>query len=510
MSVSSPTSVDKQFSNEHLSGDLKRLSVRGGMATLAGQGVKFLLQLASTMILARLLTPGDFGLIAMVTAITAFIMVFRELGLSQATIQRAEINHGQVSTLFWINVAVGVALMLITLALAPAVAWFYKDPRLILVTAALSTTFVFSGLTVQHEALLRRQMRLTTVATRDVAAMAAGILTAVLCAWDGMGYWSLVWMHLVTAATNAAFVWFASGWIPGRPVRRSGVRSMLKLGGWLTAFSFVNYFARNLDSVLIGRFCGSQPLGLYSRAYSLLLFPLGQITAPMTAVAVPALSRLQNEPERYRRFYLKAVKLIAYVSMPLVSALGVLSSEVVQLILGTEWLEAGPIFTILALAAVCQPIGSTVGWIFISSGQTRRMFAWNCVAVPLILLSFLAGLPWGARGVASGYAVCNILLIVPELSFALKHSPISLRDVLAVLCRPLTLSLAVTFSMIIARAAVIESGPAWIFLASLATGATVLIALSRALSLFWADMQDIFDLRKVFLNRTGITNDTCP
>ena len=182
---------NSHFSTEHLSLGLRRLSVRGGAATFAGQGMKFVLSLGSTMILARLLTPQDFGLIAMVIAVTEFILVFKDLGLSTATVQQAEIDHDQVSTLFWINVALSATLMLITFALAPVIAWFYKDPRLISVTAAISTTFLFGGLTVQYQALLRRQMRISAVVTIEVAAIAIGILTGILCAWVGMGYMGL-------------------------------------------------------------------------------------------------------------------------------------------------------------------------------------------------------------------------------------------------------------------------------------------------------------------------------
>ena len=275
------------------------------------------------MVLARILTPRDFGLIAMVAAVTRFILVFKDLGLSMATVQKAEINHGQISTLFWINIAISSALMLLTMALAPGVAWFYKEPRLAWVTLALASAFIFGGLTVQHQALLRRQMRFVTLATIDISSMAAGVATGVICGLAGLGYWSLVLMQLVTPITMAAGVWIASGWRPGPPVRRSGVREMLAFGGYLTGFSVVNYFARNLDKILLGRFWGSQSVGIYTKAYFLLLLPLSQVTAPITAVVVPALSRLQNEPKRYRNYYLKAIKLIAYITAPLEAAIGI-------------------------------------------------------------------------------------------------------------------------------------------------------------------------------------------
>lgn len=449
------------------------------------------------MVLARLLTPQDFGLIAMVTALTGFIMIFKDLGLSMATVQRAEINHGQISTLFWINVALSVALMLITLALAPAVAWFYQDPRLAAVTAALSVAFLFGGLTVQHQALLRRQMRLSAVTVIDVLALVVGILTAILCAWAGLGYWSLVWMQIVNAATNAVGVWIASGWIPGRPVRRSGVRSMVAFGGYLTGFGFVNYFARNLDSVLIGRFWGAESLGLYSRAYSLLLFPIGQITAPMTAVAVPALSRLQNEPERYRRFYLKAIKLVAYLSMPLVAAMGVLSSELVQLILGEKWLAASPIFMVLAVAAFWSPVATTVGWIYISSNQTRRMLMWSCIMTPLTILSFGIGLQWDAMGVAASYSILVTLQVVPQFWFAFRNTPVHLGDVILGLRYPLILSVVMILAMLVAYRYLAASGVVLTLIGCSLMGGCVLLILILGVKPIRFDAADILDLIKL-------------
>ncbi len=146
------------FDTEYLKADLKGRSVRGGAVTMAAQGIKFFLQIGSTVVLARLLTPEDFGLIAMVTAVTGFVMMFKDMGLSMATVQRAEIDHAQISTLFWINVVLSLAFMLLTATLAPAIAWFYSEPRLTWITLALAGAFIFSGFTVQHQALLRRQM----------------------------------------------------------------------------------------------------------------------------------------------------------------------------------------------------------------------------------------------------------------------------------------------------------------------------------------------------------------
>lgn len=506
MGVTIP-SEDRYFGTEHLEANLKGRSVRGVAATFVGHGVQFFLQLGSTMILARLLTPKDFGLIAMVTAVTAFIMIFKSLGLSQATVQRAEINHSQVSTLFWINVAVGTALMLITLALAPALAWFYNDPRLVAVTAVISTAFLFSGLTVQHEALLRRQMRLTTVAVRDVAAMAAGIVTGILCAWAGLGYWSLIWMQVARAVTNAAGVWLASGWIPGRPVRRSGVRSMLKFGGWLTGFGLVNYFSRNFDKLLLGRFWGALTLGLYSRAYFLLLFPIAQITSPLTSAAVPGLSRLQNQPDRYRSYYMKAIMVIAYLSMPIAVVTAVLSGEIIYLALGRNWMEASPLFKILAIAAIWQPTVSTVGWILISRGQTGRLFVWSAITAPLRVVSYIVALPWGATGVAVAYTAGTIILVLPTLMFCYGRSPIKVSQVLLTISRPLSLSLIMGLVMSVTHARTFEFGMAKRSVVSLALGTLVLLVTARCLKPIWADVKDVCRFAELILKRSPTSKE---
>jgi len=367
---------DRYFNTDHLHADLKGRSVRGGAVTMTAQAAKFVLGTGSTMILARLLTPEDYGLIAMVTAVTGFVAMFKDMGLSMATVQRAEINHGQISTLFWVNVAVSVLLMLAACALAPGIAWFYGEPRLTWITLALAGGFIFGGLTVQHQALLRRQMRFSTLSTIEVSSMVAGILTGVLSALWGLGYWSLVWMQLSQALAMALGVWITCRWKPGLPARGSGVRPMLAFGGNLTGFSIVNYFARNLDNVLIGWSCGSRQLGFYSKAYSLLLLPLQQVNAPISSVAIPALSRLQHDPKRYTDYYLKSAGLIVALTAPLVVFMAVESNEIVTVILGGQWEGAAAIFFVLSFACLVQPAAVTAGWVHVTTGRPYRMLKW--------------------------------------------------------------------------------------------------------------------------------------
>jgi O-antigen/teichoic acid export membrane protein len=433
---------------EHLKADLKGRSVRGGAVTLAAQWARFCIQMISTVVLARLLTPQDFGLIAMVTAITGFVAMFKDLGLSMATVQRAEINHGQISTLFWINVLLSLCVMLVIAALAPAIAWFYGEPRLIWVTLVLAGAFIFGGLTVQHTALLKRQMRFCALAVIDIVSMSAGVLAGIIAALYGLRYWALVIMSLSQPITRAATTWIICPWWPGLPVRESSVREMLAFGGNLTGFNLLNYFARNGDNLLIGKFWGAGQLGLYSKAYSLLLLPLGQIKGPVSAVAVPALSRLQNDPERYRRYYYRAINMMAFISMPLVAVLAALSHEIIVIMLGKQWADSAIIFKVLAFAAFFQPIWSALGWIYVSLGQTKRLMHWGLVTVPLTVLSFVIGLPWGALGVATSYTVCFVcLILVPSFWYAFRFSPVNLSGLFRAVRCPVVLGLCVYVGM---------------------------------------------------------------
>ncbi|HEX8707729.1 MAG TPA: lipopolysaccharide biosynthesis protein [Pyrinomonadaceae bacterium] len=426
---STASDPERHFRTEHLKATLKSRSARGSAVTVGAQGLKFVISMSSTVVLARLLTPQDYGLIGMVIVIIGFISMFKDMGLSLATVQRPEINHRQVSTLFWINFSISVALMLLTMAIAPLVSLFYHEPRLTWITIGLAATFILGGLTVQHQALLQRQMRFGALAAIDLLSLLAGIVTAIVSAWYGAGYWALVFAQFATALANAAGVWMMCDWRPGGPTRNSGVRPMLALGGNLTGFSMVNYFARNLDNVLIGRFWGPQQLGLYAKAYQLLLLPIEQINSPVTAVVVPTLSRLVDSPERYRQAYLRILEKLTMLTMPGVAFMIATSGWLVQLVLGPKWMGVSPIFTLLGIAGLLQPVGNTVGWLFTTQGRTKRMFKVGNILGLIAIVSILAGLPWGAVGVAASYAIVDICIRTPFLFwFVGREGPVRTAD----------------------------------------------------------------------------------
>jgi Membrane protein involved in the export of O-antigen and teichoic acid len=385
--------------------------------------------MAGTVVLARLLTPRDYGLIGMVTVVTGFLMMFKDIGLSQATVQRAELNHGQTSNLFWINVLASIVIALAALAMAPAIARFYGEPRLTFITMALAAGFVFSGLNVQHQALLRRQMRFGLLAAASIISGTVGLAVGIFLAWRGAHYWALVGQQLAVAFASAAAVWVFCRWRPGRPSRNTGVREMLAFGGNVTGYNVVNYFARNGDNLLIGKVWGSQSLGLYDKAYQLLLFPLTQINYPVSAVLVPTLSRLVDEPERYRAAFLRTLEKIVMVTMPAIAFLMVTADWVVQVVLGPQWTPAGRIFAWLAVAGFLQPVGNTTGWLFVSQNRTRTMLHWGFVGSATAIISIVIGLPWGAVGVAMSYGLIGLFVRTPlNLWFVGREGPVRTSD----------------------------------------------------------------------------------
>lgn len=400
--------------------DLKRKSVVGGVAAVSAQGAKFVLQTATTVVLARLLSPQDFGLQAMVVVVTGFLGLFRDAGLGMATIQRHEVTHQQTSTLFWINVAVGATLATLCAALAPVLVAFYHEPRLYWIAVVSGVTFIFNGLAAQHGALLQRGMRFVTQAKIDVLSVAVGSGTGVVMALLGCRYWSLVGMAIATSIVSAAAVLLAVAWVPGPPRRRSGIQSMLHFGGLATCNSFVVFLAWNAEKLLLGRFCGADALGLYGRAFQLVTLPVQQLNIAVTGVAFPALSRIQHDATRLARSFLRGFSLLISSTIPITITCALFAEEIVRIVLGPKWMEATAIFRLLAPVALVFAVANPLSWLVMSTGRIGRALSISTATTPLVILGIVLGLSHGPKGVALGYSLAMTLLIIPIAAWS-KH-----------------------------------------------------------------------------------------
>ena len=365
----------------------------------------------------------------MVSSCVAFAALLRDLGLNAATIYRTHISHAQLSALFYLSVGFNVLLALVVAVLAPVVAWFFNEPRLAPLTAAFGLVGMIAGAQSQQIAILTRGLRFKTLATIDALAATASTIAGVSIAWLTLSYWALF-----AAAAASAFVSFIAVWIvcefrPGRPSFENAFKEFISFGSSVSGFNIVNYFARNADNLLIGRYYGPGQLGFYDRAYQLLVFPLSQIQLTLGRVMVPLLARLKTEPIRYYSAYTECISLVMMATQPGLIFAVVFAADVIQILFGPYWMPAAPIFKWLGIAGIHQVMTSTVGWLYISQGRGSEYFRVGMFGATVTVASFILGLHWGALGVAIAYTIINYLAIVPVSWWAAgQKGPVTTRD----------------------------------------------------------------------------------
>jgi PST family polysaccharide transporter len=435
--------------------DLKQRTIRGGLARLCAQGANFFIRLCSLMVLARLLGPKDFGLVGMVTAFTGILTLFRDFGLSSAAIQRTHVTDEQISTLFWINIFVGMLLGLLAVAGAPIIAAFYHEPRLVGVTAVLALGFVFNAAGVQHSVLLQRQMRFTALAVINTVGLIAGTAIGIGGARAGYGYWALVGMTVTIPLISTVGFWLTTAWVPGMPHRQTGIRSMLRFGGTVTLNGLVSYLANNVEKVLLGRFWGVDALGIYGRAYQLVNIPTDNLNFAAGEVAFSALSRLQDDPIRLKRYFLTGYSVVLALTLPMTIACALFADDVILVVLGPKWSAAVPLFRLLAPTILVFAIVNPLFWLLSSLGLVERSLKMGLVIAPLMILSYVVALPYGPRGVAFAYSTVMMLWVLPAIAWTVHGTVISVRDMLLTVSRPLASSLvAGTFAFGVQRCCV--------------------------------------------------------
>jgi PST family polysaccharide transporter len=394
------------------------------------------------MILGRLLDPSDYGLVAMVTAFTGVLNMFGAFGLFQAAIQRDSLSEKESTTLFWLNVAFGGLLTLTAIAAAPAVSGFYHEPRLLAIMEIVGIMFVITGAGIQHGVLLQRRMLFGMSATVEIGALLIGTVVSVGMAMAGYGYWALVSITLTLPLATTIGLWIATGWIPGRPQMVPTVRSMLQFGFGTTLNGFVSYFANNIDKLLLGRVWGTEALGLYGRAFHLINFPGDNLNATIGEVAFAALSRTKDDLDRFRRYFLKGYSLVVTLTVPLTVVCALFADDLVVVILGPKWAAAAEIFRLLSPTILVFAINNPLGWLLNSLGLVKRGAYIALLSAPLVVAAVVAGIPYGARGVAAAYSTVMVIKVVPIIVWALHGTGVRVHEIFAALSRPLGASVA--------------------------------------------------------------------
>ena len=409
-----------------------RTVLAGYAHTGSSQAVRAILLLGSTIILARLLSPEDFGVVAMAAPVLALLLLFQDLGLSAATVQAKSITDEQSNTIFWVTFMVSASLASLLVVASPLVGSFYDDARVGYVTAAYGGILLLTSTALQPTALLSRRLEFRVIGRIVIVSASANFAATVICAFLLANYWAIVLGNLTGAAVQLGLTWKMQPWRPQRRFALRGAGSILRFGGSVAAFDLLNFLSRNADNILIGRFWGAGPLGFYERSYSLMMAPLQLVSGPIARVMLPVLSRLQEEPQRYNQAYLSSLGGLLLATMP-VAALAIATSEqLVSLLLGSRWSAAAPIFFWLAIGCLYQPLGSSLGLLFTSTGRGRALFQWGLFSSATTVLSFVAGLQWGPVGVAKAYIIAGLLRLPVLVIWATRTTPVRAIDVYAI------------------------------------------------------------------------------
>lgn len=389
-------------------GNLHAKTVTGVAWSFGGRVLKVGMHFVISIVLARLLTPDDFGLLGMIVVFTGFAALFTDLGFSAALVQRPEVEERHRTSIFWFNLVAGGLVGAAVFGAAPLLADFYDEPRLVAITQLLALNFLLGSANVVQTGLLRRRLDFRNLAFIEVASLLAGGGIGIGLALTGHGVWSLVWKILVSTAVSVGVMWWLLDWRPAAAFDRKAVRELLGFSGNLLGFQTFNYWVRSFDDLLIGRVVGSSGLGVYSRAYESMLIPMRQVSDVVGKVMFPSLSKIQEDPGRVKRVYLRTLALIALVTFPMVVGLAVIADAFVLGLYGPKWVEVTPLLRILCVVGLLQSIGTTTGWIYQSQGRTDWMFRWGLASGVATLIAFGIGIQWGVLGVVLAYTIRTV------------------------------------------------------------------------------------------------------
>jgi PST family polysaccharide transporter len=410
--------------------------VRGGGFMFAGQLLRTGVTIGSNIVVARLLSPNDYGLFAMATVVSGFLLQFASFRVHLAVIQRKEVSHAQLSTLFWAQLTWSSLLALVCWASGPLLTLWFHEPAAATLLAVLGLTLPLNAAYGWHLTLLRRELRFRTVASIDLASYTLATLLVIVSAWRGLGYWALAIGVVAERFIAAVITWTRVSWRPGRPRRGSGVRSLVAFGANLTASGLLSYATRNVDNALIGWRWGAAPLGEYARAYAVFISPLSQLFPPLHEVMVPILSRVQDDDDELVRLFTLAVRVLAWLTMPLTIFILVGASPIITVLLGAQWRGSAPILQWLCVGGAVQGVHASLGWLYIARAKSGAVLRFGTFSAIVTIVSFLIGLPFGPRYVAASYSVVVWALALAYYFHASKVTELDLRPMLRALIWP--------------------------------------------------------------------------
>lgn len=397
------------------------------------------LQLVQLAVLARLLTPADYGLLAMVTVVLGFASQFADMGANSAFVHKQRVTDEQRTSLYWLNVGSSIALMLLLILISPVIAWMMNEPRLTPLLMVMASSLFITALGQQVRMAAEKQLDFRPVVVLEITSALLGFGVAVLAAWSNFGVWAILAGSLTgsVVATAGAWLFLSRGWRLRWRFQWAEVRPFLAFGGALVANHFVNYLNASIDFLLVGRLLGASQLGIYSVPRNLVLQIQDMVNPIVTRVGFPLIAQMQHDRERVRSIYLKTMNMTASINAPIHLGMAFFAPEIVALLLGKEWQEVTPILQVLALWGMFRSLGNPVGTLLFGMGRADLSLKWNLGLTAVVPATLWLGAQWGTLGMAWALLVLQLMLFVPAWYFLIRPlCPLSLKDYAIVSFKP--------------------------------------------------------------------------
>lgn len=398
-------------------------------------------------LLARLLEPQAFGLVALAAVFIAFIQIFLDQGFSDAIVQRQNLEPEHLDTAFWINLVIGALMTMISITAAGLVANLFNQPQLAPVIRVLSISFLLSALSSVQVAIFRRNLAFKPLAVRSLIAEVTGGLVGLTMAFMGFGVWSLVGKQLTSGLAQVLVLWWASDWRPALNISRKHFKELFSFGVNVVGIKFVDFFNRRSDDLLIGYFLGSVALGYYTIAYRILLVMTELLTSIIGQVEMPILSKLQQEPEKIRSAFYKVTQSISLISFPTFIGTAALAPELVQVLFGEQWLPSIPVMQILSFIGMVHSVSYSNGSVIMAMGKPLWKLKLNCMHAVANVLGFIIAVRWGIVAVASVYVIRSYLLTPVDLCVVRRLIGIRLTTYIFQYAAPLSGSLGMVVAI---------------------------------------------------------------
>lgn len=437
--------------------DLRSKTIAGLSWSFMGQIIKQVMQFGINVALAHLLLPADFGLVAMASVFMNLALIIADMGVSSALIQRKDVTEAHWSSAFWLNIVFGTALTTFFCLSSPLIAGFYGHPELSPIFFVLSFNFFISSFTIVQQSRLTRDMEFYALMIRDILAVFLAGAVAIFLAFKGWGVWSLVMQMLVSTTINNLLLWGSSSWRPGFVFSIPALRDFFGFSASLTGFQVVNYFARNLDQLLIGKFLGSEVLGYYSLAYKLMMLPLQNISWVFSKVMFPALSKVQDEYERLQRAYIRMLRSISILTFPLMTLLFILAPQMIRVIYGDKWSAVIDLVRVLCFCGMFQSLGTMSGLIYQSVGKTNLQLKMGILNTTIVLLTLLFCIQYGLYAVTVGYAAVSIIWVHFSMGVVCRVIRLQYRFVYRSLLPPIFISTILIIFLIPLKGVIVAS-----------------------------------------------------